>query len=71
MPIAIIATRTRAVSPLSMPLVIRKPTPDFAPSISAASTTIHPVLIEVLIPARMVGSADGTAISNKSCLELA
>ena len=33
------------------------------PSISAASTTIHPALVELRIPAKIASRADGIAIS--------
>jgi hypothetical protein len=50
---------------------MRNPTPDFPPSISAAKTTIHPALVDVLSPAKIASKAEGIAISNNTCLGLA
>ena len=66
-----IAQIMRAESPLSMPRIIRNPTPDLAPTISAANTHIQPAPRAVFKPAKIAGVAPGMIISRKIRMSLA
>ena len=62
-PIINIQTKIKDISRSSFPRKIRKPTPEAAPTISAASTMAQPTPIAMRMPEKMAGNAAGSTIS--------